>query len=174
MTLDIKKSSQAGLFEASFDVGAAVGPMKLSAMKEALAKYIGNARNDSESNEDSDEEEASELEVDTTVKAGQKRKGSELASIKSKKAKAASTTYFHTVYKHQETGEGEIDYEPISGHLSFVDDKFATFSGSLDLNFTSGKVVIHGRKISDAAQIEERWEDYSEQAYERARVNRWR
>lgn len=174
----------------------------MSETKETLVKYGADMRDgsgsdwdsgedsdddsDHESDDNSDWDEASELEEDNQVvqstisrpisaaDVGQRRKASEFASGESKRPKLTSTQHFHTVYKYRETGEGEINPEPITGHLTFKDDKFATFSGSLNLDLVSGKVVIHGRKISDVARIAEHWEDYSEQAYEHARVARWR
>jgi hypothetical protein len=185
MTLSIKLSRQAGIYEASFDVGAAVGPMMMSTDRGALEAYMVDMSNVSGDDEDSDDDGAGDLGEDTritdsvadpevTTTLPLKRKGSGLASDNTKKTKLTSVKNFHTVYKSRETGEGEIDYESTSGNLTFKDDHFTTFSGSLDLNFTSEAVVIKGRKISDVGCVEEQWEDYSEQAYECARVARWR
>jgi len=170
MTLTIS-ISQPGVYDGSFNVDVAEGPMKLSEMKEALPKYIDG----SESDEDNDEDEDSELEEDnkamSAAKAGQKRKGSELALAKSQKPKLTSTKnlHFHTVYRSRETGEGEINPGPMSGYLTFEDDTFSTFTGSLDMDLTSYSVVLHGRKISDVASCEEQWEDYGWGAHEYAR-----
>jgi len=195
MSLDIRMSGQTGIYEASFDVGVAEGPMQLSTDQDALEKYIVDLENSSQDDEDdedsdqddenSDEDEASELENDDSAPftaaesiinadAAHKRKGSERTSGTTKKSKPTSTLHFYTAYKSRETGEGEIDYEATSGYLTFKNDQFSTFSASLDLNFTSGKVVDLGRKISDVGRVGEDWEDYSGAAYEYARVARWR
>lgn len=189
MYLDITTSGQADVYDASFDVGVATGPMISSGTKEAIASYMADMDDGSESEDDSEEDEANELEAaDRAVQittprpdpialgAGQKRSGVDLTAGTSKKPKVlvAPTTHFHTLYKHRETGEGVIDPEPVSGHLTFKDDRFATFEGNLDMSQIGNNVVIHGRKISDVPCVGESWEDYSWDAHEYARVARWR
>jgi len=203
MTLDIRLSRQTRIYEASFNIGVAEGPMKLSTDQDALDQYLADSEGDEDGERDEDggsdedeqgdeDEESSEdgtskLEEDDrtsgiaaestpTATTAQKRKGSTFASETSKKSKPTSTQRLHlyTAYKSRETGEGVIDYGATSGYLTFKDDRFTTFSASLDLNFTSGKVVAIGRKAFDVGRVTEQWESYSWGAYEYARVARWR
>jgi hypothetical protein len=75
----------------------------------------------------------------------------------------------------RETGMGEIPPEPQAGYLEFVDDLFSHFKGKVDLPYIGSAVEIEGFKIAPRAKrAAEPWENFSEKAYEYARVARWR
>ncbi|ETS79927.1 hypothetical protein PFICI_07456 [Pestalotiopsis fici W106-1] len=75
----------------------------------------------------------------------------------------------------RETGEGEIQPDPVSGHLDFSDENFTRFVGMIDLPLLCGSVKLEGFKVSATARHRyEPWSTFSEAAYEDARVARWR
>lgn len=75
----------------------------------------------------------------------------------------------------RETGEGEIQPDPVSGYLDFSNEDFTKFVGMIDLPYLSGSVKLEGFKVSTTAKRQyESWSSFSEAAYERARVARWR
>ncbi|OJI88901.1 hypothetical protein ASPTUDRAFT_60699 [Aspergillus tubingensis CBS 134.48] len=74
----------------------------------------------------------------------------------------------------RETGEGQIFFKPEYGTIKFRDEKFAAFTAEAVFPCVGSGITFTARKVSDdPCPSGEKWEDYSEEAYEYARVSRW-
>jgi hypothetical protein len=183
--LDISQTEEPGVFEASFDFGVLEGAMIISAEKNTLEQYCSQLDSEAESDWDEDEEndededeDEDDIENDRKPTTGSKRKaeaprGRGRPPKKSKAGAAQPRTYLLRL-KCRETGEGQIFSTAGKGTIIFKDEKFASFIGKADLPCVGQGVPFTARKISDApAGAGNSWADYSESAYEYARVRRW-
>ncbi|KAK0625413.1 hypothetical protein B0T17DRAFT_532752 [Bombardia bombarda] len=95
-----------------------------------------------------------------------------------KKAKAATTTLKYAVLlKCSETGEGQIYPTAEKGTIEFDGPNYVSFTGTVGMPCVGASVVFTARKVADiapTARATDSWENYSEAAYEHARVSRWR
>jgi len=66
-----------------------------------------------------------------------------------------------------------ILYTPGDGSIQFDSNKFFSFTGVFNEMYSAGRVVFKALKVSGTESLNGSWEDYSEGAYERARVSRW-
>lgn len=188
LTLDITEEAP-GLYYASFDFRVLEGVMILSADKQLLDGHIRtleaeeNPSADEDDDEDDDEEDDEDKDEDEDdggdagrVGAGSKRKAAKGTSTKvSKKAKTSSTpTKFFLQWRGRETGEGTIETGVHEGTIQFADKKYIKISGDMDMGFVGGE-KFEGKKVSAEPHFSgESWSNFSESAYEYARVNRWR
>ena len=183
MTLDIGITSEPGIYQASFDFGVIQGVMYLSADEGDLDAFCAEQEelyyDDDEENgydTDSSEDEDNEEEEPVTPASGSKRKAAAGKQPATKKAKTAGNprTFFLRL-KCSETGEGEIFSTPEKGTIKFDSSKLSSFTGRADMPCVGQGVVFTARKISAVPPtLGDSWEAYSEAAYERARVGRWR
>jgi hypothetical protein len=195
LSLDIRQTKEPNVFEASFDFGVLEGVMIISAEKNALEQYCSQLDREAQSDGDEDEDEGAdwseeeeedreEIEVDDEVDnnrkpaTGSKRRAEALPGRgrppKKSKARAAQPRTYQLKLKCRETGEGEIQYTAERGTIKFKDEKMASFIGNADLPCVGKGVPFTARKISDMpADPGDSWADYSESAYEYARVRRW-
>ena len=167
--------------------------MIISAEKNALEQYCSQldreAISDRDEDEDEDEgidwseeedEDREKIEVDNNRKptTGSKRRAEALPGHgpppKKSKARAAQPRTYLLKLKCRETGEGEIQSTAERGTIKFKDEKFASFIGNANLPCVGQGVPSTARKTSDTpAYSGNSWADYSESAYEYARVRRW-
>jgi hypothetical protein len=193
LSLDIRQTKEPGVFEASFDFGVLEGVMIISAEKNALEQFCSqldreagsdrdedwNEKEDEDEEKDDDEDgNEDDVENDRKPTTGSKRKaeaprGRGRLPKKSKAGAAQPRTYLLRL-KCRETGEGEIQYTAENGTIIFKDENLASFIGRANLPCVGQGVPFSARKISDApACSRNSWADYSERAYEYARVGRW-
>lgn len=176
-TLDVMSGPAFFVAAGHLDLGFFEGTMLFSLDDDRLENYITGE--DSE-----DEDDSEEVDDDFDQDVGSKRKS---APSKAKSAPAKrprgrppkkGKTPAHRVFirlRGRETGEGEIQPDPRDGYLDFSDEYFTKFSGQVDLPYLSGTVKLEGFKVSTSAQRRySPWSSFSEAAYERARVSRWR
>lgn len=179
LSLDIRQTKEPGVFEASFNFGVLEGIMIIGAEKNALEQYCSRLDCEAESDWDEDEDEdESEVENNRKPTAGSKRKaeapqGRGRPPKKSKAGAAQPRTYLLKL-KCRETGEGVIQSTEEKGTIKFKDENLASFIGKANLSCVGQGVPFTARKISDTpARPRNSWADYSERAYEYARVRRW-
>ncbi|KAH8590158.1 hypothetical protein B0O99DRAFT_521816 [Bisporella sp. PMI_857] len=193
LSLDIRQTKEPNVFEASFDFGVLEGAMIISAEKNALEQYCSQLDHEAESDEDEDEEcdwseeeddDREEDEVEDKIEKGRKpTTGSKRRAKaprgrgpppKKSKTRAAQPHIYLLKLKCRETGEGMIQSTEESGTIKFKDKNLASFIGKANLPCVGQGIPFTARKISDApAPPENSWADYSEKAYEDARVGRW-
>ncbi|KAI0535364.1 hypothetical protein GGR58DRAFT_515411 [Xylaria digitata] len=131
-----------------------------------------------------DENDSSEDEVDNSEdegRTGSKRKHP-ITTPKScgrgqppKKAKpsASQSQEYHLKLRFAETMEGMIYYQPENGTITFQGENTASFTGKASIPCVGTAVSFTARKTSDSARQKwKEWSDYSEAAYEAARVRR--
>ena len=169
--------------------------MIISTEKNALEQYCSQLDREAESDRDEDEDERTDwseegdedrekIEVDDEVDSnrkpttGSKRRAEALPGHgpppKKSKARAAQPRTYLLKSKCRETGEGEIQSTAEKGTIKFKDEKLASFIGNANLPCVGQGVPFTARKISDTpAYSGNSWADYSESAYEYARVRRW-
>ncbi|KAK4234166.1 hypothetical protein C8A03DRAFT_18879 [Achaetomium macrosporum] len=140
----------------------------------------GDTDNDDEVDEESDDggdEEGDEADERSHVGSTKKRKTawSGMAHERPKKKAKSAARRLSILLRGRETGMGEILPEPEGGYLEFLDDMFTHFKGKVDLPYVGKAVEIEGFKVAlRAKRAAEPWENFSEDAYEYARVARWR
>jgi len=194
LTFVIRQTKNPDVFEGSFEFGILEGVMIISADKNTLEQYCSQLDHETESageeddsddsdergdwSEDEDEDgEEHEAENDRQPTTGSKRKAENLKEPLPKKFKAGAAlplTYLLRL-KCRETGEGMIESTAQKGTIKFKDEFLASFTGEANLPYVDDKVFFTARKISSApAGSRYSWAQYSESAYEYARVNRWR
>ncbi|GFZ50732.1 hypothetical protein JCM24511_08490 [Saitozyma sp. JCM 24511] len=186
------------VYEAAFDFGIVEGAMVLSSDRGSLKSHLtrldkhcryedaDELGEDEEEEDEEDEEDEEEELVEEGARPG-KRKAASAAKPRDrpwKKAKATKATKATSATSARklflacrgcETGEGQIHSTPSNWTMSF-DAKFASFSGTFDFAHIGEDVPIKGRKVSDEVPRSQRfnsWNDYSESAYESARMGRW-
>lgn len=176
LTLDIRQAKEPGIFEAKFNFGILDGVMIISADEDILERHCSQLTLEAEV--DSEEEYSYEAENDKKPTTGSKRKAEaprRLGSLpkKLKKGDAQPRTYLLKL-KCRETGEGEIQTRAENGTIEFKDEDMASFTGKVDLVYTSPGTPFTGRKISDKpANFTDSWADYSEKEHDRDEVRRW-
>jgi hypothetical protein len=193
LSLDIRQTKEPNVFEASFDFGILEGVMIISAEQNVLEQYCSQLDREAESDGDEDEgggwseeedEDREKTEVEDKVEndrkptTGSKRRGEVLQGHgpppKKSKARAAQPRTYLLKLKCRETSEGEIKSTAERGTIKFKDENLASFIGEADLPCVGKGVPFTARKTSDTpASPGNLWADYSERAYEYARVRRW-
>lgn len=191
LSLDIRQTKEPNVFEASFDFGVLEGVMIISAEKNALEQYCSQLDREAQSDGDEgadwseeEDEDREKIEVDDEVAnnrkptAGSKRRAEALPGHgpppKKPKARAAQPRTYLLKLKCRETGESVIQSTEERGTIKFKDEKLASFIGNANLPCVGQGVPFTARKISDTPACPgNSWADYSERAYEYARVRRW-
>lgn len=180
----IRRTDTPGIFAADFDFQMYEGVMLISSDQAALDEHCAQAdgEDDSEGGYSVDEDESetdSEDEDDVpargTSKSGTKRKAPAAQPTRAKKPKTSNgqPREYELKLRCREMSEGQIYHYPVDGSIRFKDRTFTVFKGETELP-GSGCVVFFARKISDVPNPSgQEWSDYSERAYERARVDRW-
>ena len=186
--------SQRGGCVGIFDFGVITGIMLLDESKERLASRVVSLEKKSEYSyemqdnpsdetddgsqmDDSSQTDDSSNELDSSKK--RKAEPVEDASRPRKKQKESKDnggTIF-LQWRGKETGEGQIQLDGSNEHvgqLNFPDNDGFEFEGTAAFGFIGKKIRFQGFKIQSLAGPATRsWNDYSEAAYERARVARW-
>lgn len=166
------------------DFGILEGIMLLGEDREDVASRAQQSRDDtsydSEDSEPADYEQSSEEECETPVRATKKRPAVSLRrgppSKRPKRSRSGGDVLYFQ-WRGEETGEGEVQLDPSNkhvGHLNFLDASGMKFNGMASFGFLGDKVRFQGFKIGGLGGPASRsWYDYSEAAYEQARVGRW-
>ena len=166
-----------------FDFGVITGIMLLDENKERLASRIATL--DRKSNygcEDQDDssnhtDDGSNGQGTSKKRKAEKVEGPSRSRKRQKHEKANGGTVF-LQWRGEETGEGEIQLDDANEHvgqLDFLDNRGLKFEGTAAFGFIGKKIRFQGYKIRNVGGPATRsWNDYSEAAYERARVRRWR
>jgi hypothetical protein len=193
LSLDIRQTKEHNVFEASFDFGVLEGVMIISAEKNALEQYCSQLDYDAESEGEEDEEgnwseeedeDREKIEVEDKVEndrkpaIGSKRRAKGLQGHgpppKKSKARGAQPRMYLLKLKCHETGEGVIQSTEQRGTIKFKDENLDGFIWKANLACVGQGVPFSARKISDTPACPgNSWADYSESAYEYARVGRW-
>ncbi|KAF5601734.1 hypothetical protein FPCIR_2168 [Fusarium pseudocircinatum] len=156
---------------ANFDFDIVVGAMFLSNDEETLDDLVGS--DDGSGTEDSNDSE------DEETKKGRKRsmkndtKGANKGRpVKKKKCVISHSRRVFYRLRGKETGEGEILPDVEVGEIDFLSDDCTKFSGvAYYFPYVDSSVEFTGYKVSNTPQEFPRsWNDYSEAAYERARI----
>jgi hypothetical protein len=181
LTMDISCSSS-NMLHATYNFGILRGTMILSLSEDNLKGVFQEDEEDSEaseSDEDEDDEGEDEDEDDEDDKdsidvqestVGKKRKQGKASlaqatgsAVRHANAKKRKTTLLPSLSRRvylrlhgYETGEGEILPYPDPGHIDFLSDSCATFSGLMySLSCVGDNVEFRGYKISDQPQERE-------------------
>lgn len=197
MTLAIGITTKPGIYQASFDFGVITGFILLSANEDDLDDFCAEQEkhrdyygtdssgddDEEEDDEDDDDNEADEIEDEEEAAItvpGSKRKAVAAARTTTrgrpaKKAKAAGNPKkFFLRLKHRDTGTGEIHSTAEKGTINFGPPNLSSFTGQADMAGIGQGVVFTARKVSAMPpKLSDSWENYSQAAYERARVRRW-
>lgn len=193
MTLAIHATSTAGIYQANFNLGIIDGIMMLSSDEGILNEFCARQEHDEDSDhdvdfdsddEDEDEDGCQDENADEKAALGSKRKAGTVTKGKttsgrpSKKAKATGAgkagKYFLRL-RSRDSGTGEINPTPEKGTIKFNGPNLSSFTGEASLSSIGERVVFTARKISAVPPKSwDSWGNYSEAAYERARVSRWR
>jgi hypothetical protein len=180
MTLAIRATSTPGIYQTSFNFGVIEGVMMLSSDERILDSFCAQQDQDDSSDEDhSEEDDSQDDSVDWEISLGSKRKATATHARPPKKAKVADASkpekYFLRL-RSRDTGTGEIHPTAEKGTIEFSGPDLSSFTGEADMGcFIGDGVTFTARKVSaELPELQESWNDYSEAAYERARVGRWR
>lgn len=139
-------------------------------------------KNDKEDEEEDDGEnsDCSQDESADGSAVGSKRKAKAKAqagrpSKKAKTVRAGKPSKYFLRLKSRVAGTGEIHPTAQKGVIRFNGPGLSSFTGEVSIGGIGSGVIFTARKISAVPPKSwESWEDYSEAAYERARVDRWR
>lgn len=181
MRLRIIESSHEGCV-GIFDFGVITGIMLLDESKEDLASRIASLDYEDQDDFSGETDDSSQTDDSGNGRgAPQKRKAQPVEEAsrprkKQKQGKASGGTVF-LQWRGEETGEGEIQLDDANenvGQLNFSDNNGFEFEGTADFGFVGSNIRFQGYKIESLGGPATRsWNDYSEAAYERARVGRW-
>ena len=132
---------------------------------------------DSSTDESQDLDEGSSV---TLVLSGKRKNTTDrVSSHPSKRLKPDSSveSVLYLQWRGQETGEGknQLDHDnEYVGTIGFTDESRTRFSGTANFGFVGRKVHFQGFKIAGmGGPATDSWKNYSEAAYEEARVGRW-
>ena len=174
-----------------FDFGVITGIMLLDESKERLASRALSLDRKSESEyryemqDDSSGQTDDSSQMDDSgneLDASKKRKAEpvEETSRPRKKQRQSKDNNGGTVFlqwRGEESGEGEIQLDVANEHigqLNFSDNDGFEFEGTADFGFVGREIQFQGYKVqSFGGPATRSWNDYSEAAYESARVARW-
>ncbi|KAI9053497.1 hypothetical protein LZ554_002452 [Drepanopeziza brunnea f. sp. 'monogermtubi'] len=176
LSLEIRQTKEPGVFEADFDFGILEGMMIMSTEENILEQYCSQLDRDAGAEEEDDSEEDEEDEDDDRKPtASSKRKaGASTGRGRPKKSKVEASLTYVVRLKFREMAEGEVHYTAEKGTIQFDGKSLVSFDGKVDLPCVGEDVPFTARKISDSPASSGRvWADYSESAYEYARVGRW-
>jgi hypothetical protein len=177
LTLAIRATRTSGLYQASFDFGIIEGVMMLSADESMLAPYAEKYGDDSDIEDDYGEDEDEDEEEDVKFAGGStKRKATAkpAGGRPLKKAKTGKPRIYFVRLKSRDTGTGEINTEANEGKITFNAPTLSGFTGEAKIGCIGLKVIFTARKVSAVAPDSwDSWDNYSEAAYEYARVSRW-
>ncbi|KAI1819936.1 hypothetical protein F4861DRAFT_525126 [Xylaria intraflava] len=180
LSLEIREMGSPGIYKASFDFGILEGVMIMSTDKQAVNQYCSQM--DSESDDDNDSSEDENDSSEEERQSGSKRKHTATASKsrgrgrppKKAKPSPSQSRKYYLKLRCAETVESMIYHDPENGTITFQGENMASFTGKVSLPSVGGTVPFTARKTSDATHGPgNSWSDYSEAAYEAARVNRW-
>jgi hypothetical protein len=107
---------------------------------------------------------------------GSKRKAAAKATTgrPRKKAKAGKPRIYFVRLKSRDTGTGEINTEANEGKITFNGPTLSGFTGEANIGCIGLGVIFTARKMSAVPPDSwDSWDNYSEAAYEHARVSRW-
>ncbi|KAL9629481.1 MAG: hypothetical protein Q9164_006862 [Protoblastenia rupestris] len=182
MTMNITYSEGEG-WVAMFDFGVIEGMMIFDTDKGRLQeRWLQGKEIEDRGSEDDEDEDSFEASSCGHTFSGRKRKGppnpfSKQGSKRPKKSTGNSDRCLFLKWRGDETGEGEIQLDTgdcNSGSIEYLDPACTRFKGTFSADLLGEDVPFQGFKISsDGGSVIKSWGDYSESAYERARVRRW-
>lgn len=186
LTAAIRATSTPGIYEATFDFGVITGMMILGPEESSLEEFCAQNKNDGDSDSEEDDGEGAgwgDESSDECAAGGSKRKsavgdGGSSSKDRAKKAKTGrpgKPKKYLLRLKSRDTGTGEICTDATKGMIRFNGPDLSSFTAEADMDGIGDAVPFTGRKISASpAASHETWSDYSWNAYERARIGRWR
>lgn len=175
LTMDIS-GGKGDMLLAACDFGIIEGTMMLSLSKDTIETIAGEASWDQEASSSDEEDDVDDDGVQILwAPTGKKRKH---GKAHAKRRKTTATPPSCRVYfglRGRDTGSYEIFSDPEPGHIDFLSGDCTKFEGvAYSLQFVGQNVKFRGYKVSDLPQARpEKWESFSEGAYEYERVNRW-
>ncbi|KAI0097351.1 hypothetical protein GGR51DRAFT_566558 [Nemania sp. FL0031] len=173
LSLDICETGEPGIYEASFDFGILEGVMIMGTDQMTVEQYCSQMDGESDDENDSSEEERQSGSKRKHAVAAPKSRGRGRPPKKTKPSPSQSRKY-HLKLRCAETMEGMIYYQPENGTITFQGNNMASFTGKASFPCVGTAVPFTARKTSDTVHGHgNSWSDYSEAAYERARVGRW-
>ncbi|KAF5566769.1 hypothetical protein FPHYL_3711 [Fusarium phyllophilum] len=161
---------------ANFDFGIVTGAMFLPNDKETLDDLVeSDDGSGTEDSEDSEDEEETKKGRKRSIKKETKGANKGRPAKKKKSVTPLSRRVFYRL-RGKETSEGEILPDAEAGEIDFLSDDCTKFSGvAYEFPYVDSSVEFSGYKISNTPKgFPRNWNDYSEAAYERARIGRWR
>ncbi|KAI1419720.1 hypothetical protein F5Y12DRAFT_205347 [Xylaria sp. FL1777] len=174
LSLDIQATDEPGIYEASFDFGILEGVMIIGRDEMAVKQYCSQLDSESDDEEDSSEDEKESGSKRKHAAAAPKSRGRGRPPKKAKASASSQSQKYHLKLRCAETVESMIYHEPSDGTITFQDKNMASFTGEASFPCVGTSVPFTARKTSDAVHGQgNSWSDYSEAAYERARVGRW-
>ncbi|KAK0704310.1 hypothetical protein B0H67DRAFT_557148 [Lasiosphaeris hirsuta] len=192
MTLSIGGTSRHNLLRAAFDFGVVQGVMMLSfdeGLLDTLCKRDrdlssdeGDYDDDDDGDDDDDDDDRDSGQHSATT--GAKRKTTARSKGKrpppAKKAKAVagggwkSSSRFFVRLKSMESETGEIHPTPTKGVIRVVDKGINQLAGTVNITGIGGDIKFTARRVRGPPRgLHDKWENYSQAAYEKARVDRW-
>ncbi|KAK8091802.1 hypothetical protein PG997_002163 [Apiospora hydei] len=159
------------------------GTMLLGRDQERLDSYVQNSSDaEEEEDDDDDDDEMGEEQEEavSTSTQGTKRKQAPGGAKRGRPPKKARKDQVpaRRIYlrlRGREATTGMVLPGPRSGYIEFTDDSFTHFKGVVDLPYLKPGVTFEGFKMSHTAKKRPPlWEDFSNDAYERANTARWR
>ncbi|KAF4955686.1 hypothetical protein FGADI_4379 [Fusarium gaditjirri] len=180
LTMNIFAGKKSTL-RATYDFGIIEGTMHLSNEDDFLVDLTDDRDDDDSQTDDiaESEDESEEKEITNGRKRSLaqdlKNKRKSRPHKKRRLAPSLSRRVFYRL-RGQETGEGQVLPDPEPGQIDFLDDNCTKFSGlAYRFPYVGSNVEFSGYKISNTPKgFEKSWDDYSEGAYDRARMGRWR
>ncbi|KAF5665605.1 hypothetical protein FCIRC_10473 [Fusarium circinatum] len=161
---------------ANFDFGIIAGAMFLSNDEDTLDDLVGcDDGSATEDSDDSDDEGETKKGRKRSMKKEAKGANRGRPAKKKKIATSLSRRVFYRL-RGKETGEGKILPDAEAGEIDFLSDDCTKFSGvAYEFPYVGSSVEFSGYKISNTPKgFPKNWNDYSEGAYEHARIGRWR
>lgn len=140
----------------------------------------GSDKDGSEEEEDNEDDEKADQDEDPVTGSKRKHYAGMVTSAPRKNwvkipRLANEPKEWFACLKSRDCGTGQINYQATKGTITFDNEAFSSFSGVISLPGIGQKVSFTARKVTSLTrQSWDSWEDYSEAAYERERVNRWR
>ncbi|KAK4110154.1 hypothetical protein N656DRAFT_758203 [Canariomyces notabilis] len=189
MTLAIHGTPNHGIYQASFDFGVSKGVNDTRLRRTHDDEFDDEEDDDEfddeedddedEDEEDDDEDEDEDEDEDRKIPLWKTKATNKLPRGRPlKKARVTgagrSAKYFVRL-KSREYRTGMIYPRPQKGTIRFSGPDLSSFTGEVDISGIDRGIFFKARKISAVPQRPRNsWDNYSEAAYERARVDRWR
>ncbi|KAK5655479.1 hypothetical protein OQA88_5750 [Cercophora sp. LCS_1] len=183
IAIDISETSTPGIYQGSFNFGVITGMMILSIDKGLLKPFcadgLGEVENDDDDDDDDDDEDGHEEddeEEDEDEEDEDEEDDSEVDSENEFCAPTASNLKRKAAPSRERPPKKakSEDEKGTKYFLCFEGTGFSPFMGAAGMDPIRRKVPFSGRKVSETPKkSQDKWENYSWDAYEDARINRW-